>query len=194
MLFCSTKEGSHPVWLQQFIPSIPNPNLALPWSFYGGKTSILSAQSWRRRLDYSCVRCRHNCTDPLFVPDALIHARITNEERPLRRLTRKFHLYSSIAYPQAVENPLPAMTSSEEAHEAFLIELASFQLLLRKSRMVCDSERRQVTVYKQESQRIGMLINSPLDTTSLTFCCKLTNAWLWPMRLRNLNLRWNKRN
>ncbi|KAL5492497.1 hypothetical protein ACEPAI_3944 [Sanghuangporus weigelae] len=87
--------------------------------------------------------------------DTLIHARITNDERPLRRLARKFHTYSSVAYPPIVGHPANAVTSLEEARESFLIELASFQLLLRKNRMVCDSERRQVRVYKQESQRIA---------------------------------------
>ncbi|KAL5513271.1 hypothetical protein ACEPAH_3669 [Sanghuangporus vaninii] len=87
--------------------------------------------------------------------DTLIHARITNDERPLRRLARKFHTYSSVAYPPIVGHPANVVTSLEEARESFLIELASFQLLLRKNRMVCDSERRQVRVYKQESQRIA---------------------------------------
>ncbi|OCB86524.1 hypothetical protein A7U60_g6419 [Sanghuangporus baumii] len=87
--------------------------------------------------------------------DTLIHARITNDERPLRRLARKFHTYSSVAYPPIVGHSANVVTSLEEARESFLIELASFQLLLRKNRMVCDSERRQVRVYKQESQRIA---------------------------------------
>lgn len=91
----------------------------------------------------------------LLIAETLIHARITNDERPLRRLTRKFHTYSSIACPSVTENPTNTVVSLEEAREAFLIELANFQLLLRKNRMVCDAERRQVHVYKQESRRIG---------------------------------------
>ncbi|KAH8110991.1 Tho complex subunit 7-domain-containing protein [Phellopilus nigrolimitatus] len=87
--------------------------------------------------------------------DALIHTRITNDERPLRRLTKKFHTYGSVAYPPIVEPPPFTTSSVEEAREAFLIELASFELLLRKSRMVCDAERRQVDVYKKEKMRIA---------------------------------------
>ncbi|EJD07668.1 uncharacterized protein FOMMEDRAFT_164577 [Fomitiporia mediterranea MF3/22] len=86
--------------------------------------------------------------------DTLIHARITNDERSLRRLTKKFHSYASIAYPPIVETASAATSSVEEAREAFLIELASFQLLLRKNRMACNAERRQVDVYEQESARI----------------------------------------
>ncbi|KAI5116348.1 hypothetical protein M0805_002253 [Coniferiporia weirii] len=87
--------------------------------------------------------------------DALIYARITNDERPLRRLTKRFHTYASVAYPPIVEPPPFTTSSVEEAREAFLIELSGFQLLLRKSRMVCDAERRQVDVYTKEKHRIA---------------------------------------
>lgn len=60
----------------------------------------------------------------------------------------------SVAYPSTVEPP-GVLSSVEEARDAFLTELASFQLLLRKSRMVCDSEKRQVDIYKKEKLRIG---------------------------------------
>lgn len=44
----------------------------------------------------------------------------------------------------------------EEVRETFLVELASFELLLKKSRMVCEGERRQVEEYRGDSARIGM--------------------------------------
>ncbi len=91
--------------------------------------------------------------------DALIHTRITNDERPLRRATRKFHTYFNTAYSPIV-SPVPdaaAVTGSvEEAREAFLVELASFELLLKKSKLVCQAEDRQVEEYRKESTRIGM--------------------------------------
>ncbi|KLO12740.1 hypothetical protein SCHPADRAFT_929062 [Schizopora paradoxa] len=87
--------------------------------------------------------------------DALIHARITNDERPLRRLTKKFHTYMSVAYPPIVDPPPSTTSSVEEAREAFEIELASFKLLLRKTRMVCEAESRQQGVYRTEKDRIA---------------------------------------
>ena len=87
--------------------------------------------------------------------DALIHARITNDERPLRRLTKKFHTYTSVAYPPIVDPSSSSTPSLEDARESFLIELESFRLLLRKSRMVCDAERRQADTYRKEKVRIG---------------------------------------
>ena len=45
--------------------------------------------------------------------------------------------------------------SVEETREAFLIDLASFELLLKKGRAICEAERRQVNEYKRESARIG---------------------------------------
>lgn len=85
--------------------------------------------------------------------DALIHSRIMNDERPLRRLTKKFHFYSTLVYPSEVESS--TNTSVDEAREAFLLELAGFQLQLRKARMVCDAEHRQGELYRKESKRIG---------------------------------------
>ena len=88
------------------------------------------------------------------ISDALIHSRIMNDEKSLRRLTKKFHVYSSLVYPSAIES-LTATTSVDEAREAFLIELAGFQLQLRKARLVCDAEHRQEEIYRKESRRIG---------------------------------------
>lgn len=42
-----------------------------------------------------------------------------------------------------------------DAKEAFLVELASFQLMLKKSAMICEAESRQVEEYQRERQRIG---------------------------------------
>ena len=77
-----------------------------------------------------------------------------NDEKSLRRLTKKFHVYSSLVYPSAIES-LSAATSVDEAREAFLIELAGFQLQLRKARLVCDAEHKQEELYRKESRRIG---------------------------------------
>ena len=44
----------------------------------------------------------------------------------------------------------------EDAREAFLVEVASFQLSLKKSTMICQAEARQVEEYERERTRIGM--------------------------------------
>ena len=46
-------------------------------------------------------------------------------------------------------------TSADDARDAFLVELASFQLSLKKSLMVCEAEARQVEEYQKERERIG---------------------------------------
>lgn len=84
--------------------------------------------------------------------DAIIHTRITNDERPLRRVVKKFHNYASL-----IHHPLVPPSSSgtvEDAREAFLIELSSFELALKKSMMVCEAERRQVEEYQREREKI----------------------------------------
>lgn len=43
----------------------------------------------------------------------------------------------------------------EDAREAFLVEVASFQLALKKSMMICEAEVRQVEEYERERTRIG---------------------------------------
>ena len=86
-------------------------------------------------------------------PDAIIHTRITNDEKGLRRVTKKFHSYASVAYTPVV--PLSPLTPSsvDDAREAFLLELASFQLSLKKSFMVCEAETRQVEEGHQSDWR-----------------------------------------
>ncbi len=61
----------------------------------------------------------------------------------------------SVAYPPIVDPPPSTTSSVEEAREAFEIELATFKLLLRKTRMVCEAESKQQVVYRSEKDRIG---------------------------------------
>ncbi|KAL4247144.1 hypothetical protein ABKN59_001348 [Abortiporus biennis] len=86
--------------------------------------------------------------------DAIIHSRITNDEKALRRVTKKFHQYASVAYTPIVPST-SATTSVDDARDAFLVELASFHLSLKKSLMVCEAEARQVEEYQRERGRIA---------------------------------------
>ncbi|EKM59481.1 uncharacterized protein PHACADRAFT_114297 [Phanerochaete carnosa HHB-10118-sp] len=86
--------------------------------------------------------------------DSIIHTRLTNDEKALRRVTKKFHSYTSVAYDPVVP-PSPSTAGSvDDAREAFLVELASFHLSLKKSLMVCEAEARQVEEYQREKERI----------------------------------------
>ena len=85
--------------------------------------------------------------------DTIIHTRITNDEKALRRVTKKFHNYASVAYNPVV--PPSVATSVDDARDAFLVELASFHLSLKKSLMVCEAEARQVEEYQRERERIS---------------------------------------
>lgn len=87
---------------------------------------------------------------PADEEDAIIHSRITNDERALRRVVKKFGSYTAVACPQLD----PASTEVEDAREAFLLELSSFSLQLQKVVMVCEAEARQVEEYYREKQRI----------------------------------------
>ncbi|KAI0307229.1 Tho complex subunit 7-domain-containing protein [Multifurca ochricompacta] len=87
--------------------------------------------------------------------DAIIHSRITNDERALRRVVKKFSNYTAIAYSQVDPDVSdPSNTAVEDAREAFLLELSSFNLQLKKAVMVCEAEVRQVEEYYRERQRI----------------------------------------
>ncbi|GLB33959.1 putative tho complex subunit 7 [Lyophyllum shimeji] len=90
--------------------------------------------------------------------DSVILARIVNDERWLKRVLKKFHNYASVANAPLVPAVIPpasaAETSLEDAREAFLLELATFQLSLKKSAMICEAEARQVEEYERERQRI----------------------------------------
>ncbi|KAF8557009.1 hypothetical protein OG21DRAFT_1475713 [Imleria badia] len=84
--------------------------------------------------------------------DAIIHTRITNDERALRRIVKKFHNYASLAHTSLL--PPTQGGSVDDAREAFLVELASFELALKKSLMICEAESRQVEEYQRERHRI----------------------------------------
>jgi len=87
---------------------------------------------------------------------------------------KKYHTFSSLAHP-APNSTAPASSKeeTEEAREAFLVELASFQLLLKKSAMICEAEARQVEEYQREKQRIGVYSVDSVSTRSLlTEACR----------------------
>ncbi|KAF5390595.1 hypothetical protein D9757_002655 [Collybiopsis confluens] len=88
--------------------------------------------------------------------DQIVNTRITNDERPLKRVIKKFHQYANVVNTPLVPLvPSSGATNAEDAREAFLVELASFQLLLQKNAMICEAEARQVEEYQKEKQRIG---------------------------------------
>ncbi|KAK7696195.1 hypothetical protein QCA50_000848 [Cerrena zonata] len=94
--------------------------------------------------------------------DVIIHTRITNDEKALRRVTKKFHNYASMAYRPVIPSSSTTATAAsstnpsvDDAREAFLVELASFHLSLKKSLMVCEAEARQVEEYQRERERIA---------------------------------------
>jgi THO complex subunit 7 len=82
--------------------------------------------------------------------DQIVLSRLVNDERPLRRVLRKFHQYLSLL-------PSQSPSSVEEARESFLLELDSFQLTLQKSLLICEADARQVEEYQREQQRLGEL-------------------------------------
>lgn len=105
-------------------------------------------------------------TNTRFFIDQIILARITNDERPLKRVIKKFHNYTSISYTPVVPAVVPAggsATTADDAREAFLVELATFQLSLKKSVMICEAEARQVEEYQRERQRIGEFGGAPVS-------------------------------
>ncbi|KXN83743.1 hypothetical protein AN958_00886 [Leucoagaricus sp. SymC.cos] len=94
----------------------------------------------------------------IAIIDHIVLARITNDERPLKRVIKKFHNYVNASTTSASAPPLlngvQPIVPIEDAKEAFLVELASFQLLLKKSVMTCEAETRQVEEYQKERQKI----------------------------------------
>lgn len=71
-------------------------------------------------------------------------------------MIKKFHGYTSLSHPPIVPPITPNGSSSlEDAREAFLVDLASFQLLMKKSAMICEAEARQVEEYQRERRRLG---------------------------------------
>ncbi|KZP00205.1 hypothetical protein CALVIDRAFT_325005 [Calocera viscosa TUFC12733] len=91
---------------------------------------------------------------PSTEEDEIIHNRLLNDERVIRRLTRKFHAYSTKA------RPTPYASSSSnigDLRDAFLSELAQYQVFLRKTTLQCQAEQRQVLAYQLERDRIANL-------------------------------------
>lgn len=69
---------------------------------------------------------------------------------------KKFSNYATVAYSQVDSHGSDqSSTAVEDAREAFLVELSSFSLQLKKAVMVCEAEARQVEEYYRERQRIG---------------------------------------
>jgi len=103
-----------------------------------------------RLLKRALIRSIISCV----LADSIILARITNDERPLKRVIKKFHNYASLAAPPIVPTA-GSTTSVDDARETFLVELRSYQLSLKKAAMICDAETRQVEEYQLEKERIG---------------------------------------
>ncbi|KAG5648924.1 hypothetical protein DXG03_000273 [Asterophora parasitica] len=93
-----------------------------------------------------------------LLADNVILARITNDERPLKRVIKKFHNYTALSHtpvvPAVVSSGSSKESSLDDAREAFLVELATFELSLKKSAMICEAEARQVNEYQRERQKI----------------------------------------
>ena len=60
-----------------------------------------------------------------------------------------------MAFDGAVPIAPESSTSADDARDAFLLDLASFNLSLKKSLMVCEAEARQIEEYQKERERIG---------------------------------------
>ena len=132
--------------------------------------------------------------------DAIIHSRITNDERALRRVVKKFSNYTTVVYSQADPDPPGSDQSSsevEDAREAFLLELSSFSLQLKKAVMVCEAEARQVEEYYREKQRIGgctiqFLLSSRVDLLiPMVLMIQRTNAVLLRVRSNSSRPVWS---
>lgn len=130
----------------------------------------------------------------MLPPDAIIHTRITNDEKALRRVTKKFHSYASVAYTPAI--PLSPLTSSsvDDARESFLLELASFQLSLKKSLMVCEAEARQVEEYQRERERIGAFSHAIKTVVLRRSCDQRRNTAGLRTKLRSSSQRLSRLN
>ncbi|KAJ3932276.1 MAG: Tho complex subunit 7-domain-containing protein [Lentinula lateritia] len=90
--------------------------------------------------------------------ERIVNTRITNDERPLKRIIKRFHHYVNTAHAPLL--PSVASGSVEDTRESFLVELASFQLLLKKNAMICEAEARQVEEYQREKHRIDLEHNT----------------------------------
>ena len=88
--------------------------------------------------------------------DAIIHSRITNDEKVLKKVIKRFHTYTSAAHPLHSPETPPEPVAIEEAKDLFTVELDSFHLTLKKAVLVCEAERRQVEQYERQKLRIGL--------------------------------------
>lgn len=138
------------LWKFELSCQIRTASFLLVW-----RKKVGTHNSRQRAPEYSLTPCL----------DALVHTRIANDDRVFKRLAKVFNKYASTAYPALLELSPPNATSVEETRDAFLIELSSFQLMLRKNRLVCDAERRQADEYKKEKQRIGFVPTTPFNET-----------------------------
>lgn len=96
-----------------------------------------------------------SCVAVYSFADAIIHSRITNDEKVLKKVVKRFHTYASAAYPLHPPETQPEPAAIDEAKELFRVDLESFHLTLKKAVLVCEAERRQVEQYEREKQRIG---------------------------------------
>ena len=118
-----------------------------------------------------------SCVAVYSFTDAIIHSRITNDEKVLKKVVKRFHTYASVAYPLHSSEPQPEPAAIEEAKELFKVELESLHLTLKKALLVCEAERRQVEQYEREKQRIGVW-QHPRDPIMLTQCFQRMNVRL----------------
>ncbi|KAG9017452.1 hypothetical protein FRB93_007567 [Tulasnella sp. JGI-2019a] len=98
--------------------------------------------------------------------DKLIIARLANDEKTLRRLTKGFHTITSLSRANPSDSTQksrdPSSSTSktreeqlEDAREAFLMDLDQFQVQLIKNMQVCDAETRMVEEYAKDKERIA---------------------------------------
>lgn len=87
-------------------------------------------------------------------------------------MIKKFHNYTSLSHAPLVPTiGNTADQSLDDAREAFLVELATFQLSLKKSVMICEAEARQVEEYQRERQEIGEFPSFFGSKTKSAYCC-----------------------
>jgi len=90
-----------------------------------------------------------------FFADALVQLRILSDERALRKVVRKFYTFAFAVAPGSADNEQTgAEMSLEEAREQLLAEIATFNMHLQKSALICQAEARQVMEYEKEKERI----------------------------------------
>lgn len=89
------------------------------------------------------------------ISEKIIHARITNDERTLKRIVSKFHAYMTLARDPVTLDKASQENKLKDARDSFLSELDNYELGSRKTSLACAAEARQVSEYDQERLRIG---------------------------------------